>query len=163
MNKSSIKISKLRSGQKKAIDFFNKNGYLIIEAARQTGKTITLQAIIEKNKDKKIGIITYSYTMYQCDYKELKCDNIKYLRRIPSEEELNQYKFDIILGDEVFIEPFSFNNSCREIKTACALTPRYIVKNLSIPKKVIEHIERMKKFFSKDQFEIEYGRFLNKK
>lgn len=146
-----------------AIDFFNKNDYLVIEAARQTGKTITLQAIIERNKKKKIGIITYSYEMYRFDYKKFEYKNLKYLRKNPSEKELDQHKFDIILGDEIFIEPFSFNNNGKEVKTACALTPRYIIKNLFIPRKVIKHIKKMKKFFSKDQFEIEYGKFLNNK
>ena len=37
-----------------AINFFNTHGYLIINSARQTGKTTLLRKIIELNQDKKI-------------------------------------------------------------------------------------------------------------
>lgn len=159
---------KLNKSQLDALSFFEENNYLIVEAARQTGKTTILKEIIKKNEDKKIGIMTLSYLLYVDGYKELghKFKNIEHITSL--EKGIVIEDFDIILGDEVFIEPFKFRNINPFLRTACALTPRskekgtYVIKNLFLPKKLVKNMERIKEVMSKDSFEMEYGRFLKK-
>lgn len=98
--------------QQKAIEDFNKFGYLIVNAPRRSGKTILLQEIIKQNQDKKIGVQCLNYRMFKClGYDQfINCIYVE-----------NNKDVDILIGDEVFIEPIP------NIRTACALTPRYYI------------------------------------
>lgn len=130
--------------QQKAIDDFNKFGYLIVNAPRRSGKTTLLQEIIKQNRDKRIGVMCLNYGMF----KAMGYD--KFLNCIYAE---NNKDVDMLIGDEVFIEPVS------GILTACALTPRYYIHKWpsSSMQAGKEQVKELKKQMSPEQYRCEIG------
>jgi hypothetical protein len=127
-----------------AVEFFNTHGYLVINSARASGKTTTLQRIIEVNSHLKIGVKCPTLRAFDWGYKKYK--NCTFL----NEYAIKEY-YDIIIGDEVFITPRS------NLKTACAYTAKYVTctLNTSIP-----HLNSIRKDSPPNKFEIEFGQYL---
>jgi len=147
---------KLNKSQKEAVEFFKDNDYLVINAARQTGKTTVLREIIKRNKGKRIGVVTITSSMFRDGYKDL---DVKY---ISFEKKRESNKFDIIIGDEVSLLPSDF-----KCKIACACTglsrsrfEGFEIKNLEVN---FELADRMKKTLNGQDFKKEYGKYINKK
>jgi hypothetical protein len=141
----------LTPNQRKAIGFFEKHGYLVLEGARGCGKTEILSEIIRRNPKKKIGVRCLS--RYHYDYCYLRFENCRYL--FPSQK--TPSKIDILIGDEVLIKPSS------TVETACALTQKYVVLRI---KNDLPHapsrkqLNALKKAMNEHEFMIHYGQYL---
>ena len=136
--------------KEKAINFFNKHGYLIINSMRQTGKTTVLRKIIELNQDKKIGILCHNHAHYTFHFNNY--PNCEYISNL--QIDLCGKHFDILIGDEVYLEPNP------NIKTACAYTKRFVEHSLEINELLKEKIIMLKNTMSEHQFEIEFNQYL---
>ncbi|MCK5612004.1 hypothetical protein KAR91_59590 [Candidatus Pacearchaeota archaeon] len=128
-----------------AVEFFNTHEYLVINSSRMSGKTTTLKRIIESNPYLKIGIKTPTLKMFDWNYKQYK--NCTYIQKYTVE-----YCFDLIIGDEVLVEPR------RDQKTACAYTKKYVECSLS-SQLDIDSLDRIAYDYPK-QFEIQFGQYL---
>lgn len=133
---------------KQAIEFFNKHGYLVIDSMRQTGKTQLLYKIIELNQDKEIGILCptlshyhFHFNLFQnCTFIQPKNPNYKH--------------FDIILGDEIHVEPTT------AIKTACVSTKKYLSFSLRPTDELLDKIEDIKRSTPQYSYEVEFGQYI---
>lgn len=139
--------------QIRAIEFFEENDYLVIDAARQTGKTLVLREIIKRNKGKKIGVIMRKEYYFNAHYKDL---DVEYIGEETPAKEIISRKFDIIIGDEVFIKP----NKYGSVKTACAFTPTFTIVDLIVDEGLVLKQQRI---LNKEDFKREYGRYLDLK
>ena len=137
----------LNNSQKEAIKFFEENGYLVIDAARQTGKTLVLREIIRRSEG-KIGVMIGKEYLFNEKYKDLDCEFISEFS-----SDIIERKFDLIIGDEVFIKPRSF----KKAKTACAYTPNFVICDLFVDEGIAL---RQEKILSGEDFKKEYGRYL---
>lgn len=103
----------LTPNQLRAIEFFEKYGYLVLEGPRICGKTTILKEIIRRNPNAKIGVKTPTAIHYHTNYRNFKnCEYMGYANP--------KYDYDIIIGDEVYIKPQE------KVRIACALTPNYL-------------------------------------
>ncbi|NOR85332.1 hypothetical protein GQ473_04380 [archaeon] len=129
-----------------AVDFFNTRGYLVINSSRASGKTTTLKRIIEENPNLKIGVKTPTRRIFNMYYKKYEnCTSII------TELDSCGYRFDILIGDEVHIEPVIGQ------KTACAYTMKYIELSLD---SVHINLDKLKHSKWPEQFETEFGQYL---
>ena len=104
------------------LDFFESNGYLIVDAPRTSGKTTILKEIIKRNPDKRILVLS----KYPRIFEKFKNCTVKDLDDYSLEILLTLENYDIVLGDEFFVKP-------REgVKTACVYTSKYIIKRLTV-------------------------------
>ena len=133
-----------------AIKFFNEHGYLIINSMRQTGKTTLLKKIIESNQDKKIGIRCINHVQYTRQFNIY--PNCEYLPDDPYY--LKGRRFDIIIGDEVYIQPNL------EVKTVCVRTNNFVEFSLKPSEQLLKQIKEIKPCISEHQFEIEFGQYM---
>ncbi len=161
---------KLRKEQEEAIDFFDEYGYLVINDARQTGKTEVIKEIIRRNRDKRIGIMCPNRDYWQSCYRDIKEEVYQMkpmVNKVPSinfigtrvdEVDFIVNKFDIIIGDEVFVNPFLGFNF--RVKTVSACTPRYIIKTIHNEKELKKKAKIFKKILNKEHYSVEYGQFI---
>ena len=134
---------KLTLKQQDAFDFFGRSGYLVLEGPRRSGKTMVLLEIVRRNSKKTVGVKCLSRKMFDTFYKEFK--NCKY----------NKEDVDILIGDEVFIEPTP------KKKTACAMTRRWVVKRFPIPEYFPEgELEKLRSVMDPAAFDCEFGQYL---
>jgi len=136
--------------QIEAIEFFEEKGYLVIDAARQTGKTLVLREIIKRNKGKKIGVIMRKEDFFNMEYKDLEAE---YIGEETPVKEIISRKFDIIIGDGVFIKP----NKYGSVKTACAFTPSFTICDLIVDEGLALKQQRI---LDEETFKREFGRYI---
>lgn len=143
---------------KEALRFFNENGYLVINSMRGSGKTNVLRDIIESNRHKKIGILCPSLRHYDNHFHEYR--NCNYIVKHYSNGlgdtmfRGTSYRFDIILGDEIYVEP------SKAVKTACVMTRRHVEYSLYPDRKIIDSLDELKHNLPSHDFEIDFGQFL---
>lgn len=133
--------------QQKAIDDFNKFGYLIVNAPRRSGKTTLLREIIRQNICEGLYVKCLNKGMFDALYGDIK--GIKYMMGdvIPKDARL-------VIGDEVFFDPKS-----KVTRIACALTPRYYIHKWpsSSVQAGKEQVKELKKQMSPEQYRCEIG------
>jgi hypothetical protein len=141
-------MPKLLPNQLEAIAFFKHHKYLVVEAPRSSGKTFLLQELVRQNPTKQFGVRCLSYPFFRQYYEQF--ENCTYIER-----DIHSKKFDILLGDEILIEP-------SDTPSACALTKRYIVlrwKTFDNPYIDKEDIEEARKVLAKDAYRMEFGQY----
>jgi len=144
---------KLTTQQKEAIEFFEKHGYLVVDASRRSGKTTILKEIIRKNPEKNFGIVCkHGYPSYKQQYGEL--ENCKYMASI---DEYTKNKYDIILGDEKLITPQMLEK--KRYPTACVMTTPFVVKTIE-NRASDKELKEFKKEIPQEMFESEFGQYI---
>lgn len=144
-------MTELRGWQKEAIKNFEEDGYLIVDAPRQCGKTALLKEIIDRNRDESIGVMCKTLKRFDRLYGWPRgCTFIRDWECAKG--------FTMLIGDEVRIEPIE------GVKTACAYTSDYKVKRVKlsesgIPEDKLREIKRLMPVTPRDLYEIEYGQY----
>lgn len=167
-------ISELEPGQAAALDDFHRRGYVVIDAARQVGKTAVLKTILtewlasDEHRGKRAVIVTPNVAMkhrYETFIRRSDGNGrgihtvvgIRGLCRLLDEMRISP---SLIIGDEVYVDPVEFgvyNDTC----VACGITFNCVRTNISPPKCntfYYDKVKETKNNVTDDMFEIEFGR-----
>jgi hypothetical protein len=138
----------LTEKQTEAIKFFNEYHYLVVDAPRKSGKTILLQAIVEQNQDKSIGVYCLSYDFFQRHYGRFK--NCKFVSG-----NIENENFDLLIGDEFLIVP-------QKRPTACAFTQVYVTLRWKLKDYQFVHkeeLDNIKKTLNEKAWLVSFGQY----
>jgi AAA+ ATPase superfamily predicted ATPase len=145
----------LTKQQQKSYDNFNKYSRLVVFSPRRGGKTQLAKYIVEQNPDKKIGIFTPIYDIWEKfkDYKN--CELI--LAEDYYIEKTKGKVFDIVIGEEQIV-----SKDINAVKKISLLTPPYCFDVWSVEGNQYmspEEIERIKRSVSEETLKSEF--FIN--
>ena len=140
---------KLTKQQKDTLKDFLKYSRLVIFSSRRNGKTTLLKEIVERNPQAKIGIMVPCSGMFIENYKQYK--NCSIIRNGESGK-----KYDIIIGDEEIACVPKLGG-----KSISILTPPFVFRTWKTESRNNNAIKIAKGSFSKESFEIEFGKQYN--